>query len=422
MENRLNFFNAIFRASDALRAGKSPSLIRSDRLPLTRTSTIHDLFPAAVTLAPKPGRIVSLRKTARPLLLMKVEREQLAGRFPNSKLLLLLRFRKYEQYRAYLHWSLVIVVALRSSGVRIRTFGCMSLKSIRNLPKEIQIVAEIVVVDDDYASEILVEQLRFRGHDVTRLASVDDALANMDKIASSDLLVLDIIMAPSPDAKKSDIYGGMASGMTVFREVRKRNTKLPILAYTATSDADIIESLSNSPNTTYCSRWNPPTLQDLVSRIHSLLGIDEESSPTTSFIVHGHDDATKLAVKNYLQNQLRFAEPIILHEQPNLGRTIIEKFEHYSEQAKLTFVILTPDDKGADVNSTDDEKRRARQNVIFELGYFLGTFGRASGRVILLYKGPLELPSDLGGVIYIDISGGIEAAGELIRRELKNVH
>lgn len=57
-------------------------------------------------------------------------------------------------------------------------------------------------------------------------------------------------------------------------------------------------------------------------------------------------------------------------------------------------------------------KRRARQNVIFELGFFLGVLGRESGRVILLYVNPLELPSDLSGLIYIDVTNGIESAGK----------
>ena len=59
--------------------------------------------------------------------------------------------------------------------------------------------------------------------------------------------------------------------------------------------------------------------------------------------------------------------------------------------------------------------------MIFELGYFLGVFGRSSGRVFLLHKGALDLPSDISGVIYIDISNGVDAAGENIRRELADV-
>ncbi len=141
---------------------------------------------------------------------------------------------------------------------------------------------------------------------------------------------------------------------------------------------------------------------------------------TRPFIVHGHDEATKLALKNYLQNVLMLGEPVILHEQPNGGRTIIEKFEDYAGMASMVFVLLTPDDLGADSEAPNDTKRRARQNVIFELGYFLGTLGRESGRVCLLYKRPLELPSDIAGLIYIDITNGIEAAGELIRREVKH--
>lgn len=136
------------------------------------------------------------------------------------------------------------------------------------------------------------------------------------------------------------------------------------------------------------------------------------------FIVHGHDETAKLQLKNYLQNILRLPEPIILHEQPSLGRTIIEKFEAYAVQANLVFVLLTPDDRMSTNEQSDQEKRRARQNVIFEMGYFLGQLGRSSGRVLLLHKGNIDIPSDIAGIIYIDISHGIEAAGENIRREL----
>jgi predicted nucleotide-binding protein len=84
-------------------------------------------------------------------------------------------------------------------------------------------------------------------------------------------------------------------------------------------------------------------------------------------------------------------------------------------------VVITPDDVGAAATDSDDLKRRGRQNVIFELGYFLGQLGRKSGCVLLLHHGPLELPSDLAGVIYIDISNGIDSAAEQIRLELENV-
>ena len=133
-----------------------------------------------------------------------------------------------------------------------------------------------------------------------------------------------------------------------------------------------------------------------------------------TFIVHGHDESAKLSLKNYIQNTLNLGEPIILSEKASNGLTIIEKFEKYSDQCDKVFVLLTPDDR-----YTDNSMSRARQNVIFELGYFLGKFGRKSGKIILLYKGELELPNDISGIVYINIDNGIEAAGEEIRRELK---
>jgi predicted nucleotide-binding protein len=132
------------------------------------------------------------------------------------------------------------------------------------------------------------------------------------------------------------------------------------------------------------------------------------------FIVHGHDNETKLELKNFLQNKLKFNEPIILDEQPSKGMTIIEKFEEFSDKASYVFVLLTPDD------NMNDGTFQARQNVMFELGYFVGKFGRKSDKIFILHKGKTNIPSDLLGVIYIDISNGIESAGEKIRKEIES--
>ena len=137
------------------------------------------------------------------------------------------------------------------------------------------------------------------------------------------------------------------------------------------------------------------------------------------FIVHGRDRTSLLELKNYLQNKLLLPEPTILSEQSSRAATIIEKFEHYAGKIDLAFILLTPDDLGSLAGSQAPPSSRPRQNVIFELGYFMGMLGRTSGRVIVLHKGELELASDLHGVLYIDISHGIDAAGEDIRRELK---
>src|SRR5215470_11991075 len=114
------------------------------------------------------------------------------------------------------------------------------------------------------------------------------------------------------------------------------------------------------------------------------------------FLVHGHDELA-------LQETARFLEKleqdvIILREQPNRGRTLIEKFEDYAGVG-FAVVLLTPDDRGGPTAAAhDDQKLRARQNVIFELGYFIGRLGR--NRVCALYRPGVEIPSDYSGVLY----------------------
>lgn len=115
------------------------------------------------------------------------------------------------------------------------------------------------------------------------------------------------------------------------------------------------------------------------------------------FIVYGHDDGAKHMLARFL-NRLGL-ESIVLQEQPDRGRTIIEKFEQ-SAEVGYAVVLLTPDDVGGSVGA-DAPSARARQNVIFELGYFAGKLGR--GRVCLLRKGDVEIPSDLFGVVYTEL-------------------
>lgn len=128
------------------------------------------------------------------------------------------------------------------------------------------------------------------------------------------------------------------------------------------------------------------------------------------FIVHGHDEAAKETVARFLERL--HLTVIILHEQPNRGKTIIEKFEEHSD-VPFAVVLLTPDDKGYAVRLGGDEHHRARQNVVFELGYFMGKLGR--GRVCALHKSSLELPSDYSGILYIPMEGSwkFELAKEL---------
>jgi hypothetical protein len=155
--------------------------------------------------------------------------------------------------------------------------------------------------------------------------------------------------------------------------------------------------------------------RDIVKILERVFRLREATA--TIFIVHGHDESLKLSLKNYLQNSLQLGEPIVLHEQNSGGRTLIEKFEEESADVDLVFVLLTPDDR-VYVDGGEDSVYRARQNVIFELGYFFAKLQRRRGSVIVLHKGNVERPSDVSGIVFISVDGGIESAGEAIRREV----
>lgn len=143
--------------------------------------------------------------------------------------------------------------------------------------------------------------------------------------------------------------------------------------------------------------------EDLADHEHSIeIGSAAEKAAVVPsnriFVVHGHDDAALQGLARFLEKL--GLEAIILKEQPDQGRTIIEKFEDTADDIGFAVVLLTPDDLGASVKAETSDAR-ARQNVIFELGYFAAKLGR--GRVCLLRKGHVEIPSDLYGVIYTDM-------------------
>ncbi|MBR6421491.1 nucleotide-binding protein [bacterium] len=114
------------------------------------------------------------------------------------------------------------------------------------------------------------------------------------------------------------------------------------------------------------------------------------------FIVHGHDEGLKYKIARLIENQE--IKPIILHEQPNQGATIIEKFEKNSDVGAAICLFIA-DDTGK-AKTEQQENTRARQNVVFEAGFFMGRLGR--DHVIIIAERGVELPSDMQGIVYTD--------------------
>lgn len=147
------------------------------------------------------------------------------------------------------------------------------------------------------------------------------------------------------------------------------------------------------------------------------LNVEREPSKKV-FIVHGHNDELKYEIAHSLQSA--GLDVTILHKEANEGRTLLEKFADYAGEAGFAVVLLTADDVGGKKGASPDSfQPRARQNVVFELGFFFGLLGR--GKVCAVYESGVEEPSDLHGLAKVqhdptgrwihDVAKEIYAAG-----------
>lgn len=138
------------------------------------------------------------------------------------------------------------------------------------------------------------------------------------------------------------------------------------------------------------------------------------------FVVHGHDEVAKTNLEVFLHEI--GLEPIVLHRQADEGLTVIEKFEKHADVG-YAFILLTPDEiaylakEEALADSERKKERRARPNVIFEFGYFVGRLGRS--RVCCIYTGDVALPSDVNGLIYKKFEKSVEEVAYGIMKDLK---
>jgi len=179
----------------------------------------------------------------------------------------------------------------------------------------------------------------------------------------------------------------------------------PSITFGGMTDADYIPSWNSG-------RAELVNLIDTMIEELSLFGSPSEGNTESNvaraeklmeqsvFIVHGRDEEMKQSVARALEKL--GIEAIILHEQPNKGRTVIEKFLDYGEIASFAIVLLSPDDLAFEKDDEPkDAKFRARQNVVLELGFFLGKLGR--DRVVAIHREAdrFEMPTDYSGVLFV---------------------
>jgi predicted nucleotide-binding protein len=184
---------------------------------------------------------------------------------------------------------------------------------------------------------------------------------------------------------------------------------------------------SGQPTSDYIESYNfgKQQLINLVKALIEDLQLDEtltnpsqktiDTNTSNVFIVHGHNEEMKIKIARAIEKL--GLNPVILHEQPNKGKTIVEKFTENSNVG-FAIVLLSADDIAHKKNKPKESKYRARQNVIFELGYFIGKIGRE--RVLAFFENNqnLEIPSDYNGVLYVPFDKNDKWQFELVK-ELK---
>lgn len=250
----------------------------------------------------------------------------------------------------------------------------------------------ILLADNDI--EFLKTQreiLEAEGYSVIPAASLLEAKRIL-KARQVSLLILDIRLIDDDDEKD-------VSGLILAKEIGRAVPKIILTrfpTYEAVRDAlgPTVDGLSSADN--FIAKQEGADA--LLLAVRKVMASEHINTRRDVFIVHGHDEAAREAVARFIEKLgLR---PIILREQPGKGSAIIEQIEHYSEVG-FVVVLFTGDDVGYPKDSAREKRPRARQNVIFELGFFVGKLGRA--RVCSLYKEGVEILSDYQGVLYIPL-------------------
>ena len=227
-----------------------------------------------------------------------------------------------------------------------------------------------------------------------------------------DLIILDIMKPHGETFTEFETQGGFTTGQALAKRIRELYPQTKVIAFTQWRNAQIENWFSQQEGFAFVHKGG-----DLWGTIKGLLGIVEPPPPPpTVFIVHGRDSITLSSVRSFLQEH-GVRKVVVLADKPSKGLTIIEKFERYAKQSDIAVVLFTPDDRGYLIEKPHYATDRARMNVILEYGYFLAQLGR-TGRVILLRKGDVDIPTDISGIVYIDITDGVEQAGPRILAEI----
>jgi len=286
----------------------------------------------------------------------------------------------------------------------------MARKSIPNEPKA---PAELLISRDDARAKLedrIQKGRELRQAQIVSSDALELAKSEYNKWNSFNVELLNRIFTNDQFAKEYSWWG--AVGIS-YNEPSLREEITDLYK-------DIDEKLHRLDSIIERLELIPISVAAAPSQLSEKTGAAAQRGSKKVFVVHGHNEVVKTNLE-VLLNEIGL-QPIVLHRQADEGLTVIEKFEKHSDVG-YAFILLTPDEvaylKADEAKNDEDRKKelRARPNVIFEFGYFVGKLGRS--RVCCLYTGDVTLPSDVSGMIYKKFNASIDEVAYSIIKDLK---
>jgi len=273
----------------------------------------------------------------------------------------------------------------------------------------------LLIEDDEYFAQRCQSLFQDAGFEVMHAKDASVGLLTFEEDPGSfAAVVTDMAMPSGPLFANLEVKAGFHAGLALSRRIIRERPDVRLIGLTGLPDDQITRWFKDHHFPLLIKNKTTPT--QLLDHVM----IAEPTRPARKcFIIHGHDTSAVDELKSFINQELDSYAPVVLVESRGHGLTVIEKLEEYTEKAFIAFVLMTPDDQVVDAGG-GPIARRARQNVIFELGYCLGRFGRSNGRVLILTKGDVEIPSDIAGIVRIDISAGVSKNVKEILREIQD--
>jgi DNA-binding NarL/FixJ family response regulator len=252
-----------------------------------------------------------------------------------------------------------------------------------------------VVDDDSQFGQKCCQRLFDQGFDAKYCSNSEQARTFLSG-ARVDIILIDLMLPPTYTSE----------GLDLLKLVRSRYPGTAALMITQKESA-VTETVAEAmlAGAEYFLDKHSPVLFD------KLQMLTREIMNKQIFLSHGHNELLKLKLKDFLQNSLG-QKPVILADQPSRGLTIVEKLERVSEECWFAVILMTKDDE------QNDGGVRARQNVVHEIGFFQGKYGRKN--VVLLAEHGVEVFSNISGIVRIEFEPNhFSEAFEDLRREIE---